>query len=385
MYKPNLVFAAACIGMFLFGMVFLSLGTIAVFIQEKYQVDAVRVASLASSLPFGILLGSLFFGPIVDRYSYKLLLITCTGLIMVAFEIIAYAGTFRVLQLSYFLIGFAGGVINGATNALSADITSELKGAKLSLLGVFFGIGALGMPLVIGSLSRNYSYQAIISVIGFIAVLPVIFFSVIRFPEAKQKQGFPLQKAVFLLKDPLIILIGFILFFESALEGMINNWSTSFLKTVDLSEQNALYALSCQVAAIAVARLALSRLLRQIPSRIMVYIGFAFIFAGILILFFVSSFPQAVFSMICLGIGFAAGFPVVLGYVGELYSEISGTAFSIVIVMALTGNTLLNYLAGILSKLHGMGSFPVLLAVCVLLMAFLFRLAVNKISKKIKT
>jgi hypothetical protein len=32
-----------------------------------------------------------------------------------------------------------------------------------------------------------------------------------------------------------------------------------------------------------------------------------------------------------------------------------------------------------------MGSFPVLLAVCVILMALLFRLAVNRISKKIKT
>jgi MFS transporter, FHS family, glucose/mannose:H+ symporter len=384
MYKPNLAFAAACIGMLLFGMVFLSLGTIAVFIQERYQVGAMRVASLASSLPFGILLGSLFFGPIVDRYSYKLLLIVSAVLILMAFEFIAFAGTFRVLQLSYFLIGFAGGMINGATNALSADIASEMKGAKLSLLGVFFGVGALGMPLLIGALSHSYSYQAIISVTGAFLVLPVLFFSMVKYPDAKQKQGFPLRKALFLLKDPIIILIGFILFFESALEGMVNNWSTMYFASVNLSGQDALYALSCQVASIALARLALSRLLLQIPSRIMVFICFAFIFAGTLMLFFVTSFTMAVISMILLGIGFAAGFPVILGYVGELYAEMSGTAFSIVIVMALSGNTLLNYLAGILSKLTGIGSFPLLLSVCLIMMAILFKWVVNKISKKIK-
>jgi MFS transporter, FHS family, glucose/mannose:H+ symporter len=384
MYRPNLVFAAACMGMLLFGMVFLSLGTIAVFIQVNYQVDAVRVASLASSLPLGILAGSLLFGPIVDRYSYKILLITCAGLILLAFELIAFTHTFRILQLSYFLIGFAGGMINGGTNALSVDITTGLKGARLSLLGVFFGVGALGMPLLIGVLSQVYTYQKIISIIGLFVLLPLIFFISVKFPEAKQKQGFPLHKAYSLLKDPILILIGFILFFESALEGMVSNWSTTFLKSVDFSQQNALYALSCQVTAIAVARLLLSRLLRRFPAYIVLYIGLAFIFAGAVILFQVSSFSQAVFSMICMGIGFAAGFPVILGYVGELFSDMSGTAFSMVMVLALTGNTLLNYLVGIISELHGIGIFPVLLVICVILMALLFGLVLKKISVKIK-
>ena len=385
MYKPNLVFAAACLGMLLFGMVFLSLGTIAVFIQERFQADAVRVASLASSLPLGILIGSLVFGPLVDRYSYKLLLIVSSGLITAAFELIALAGTFRVLQLSYFLIGFAGGMINGGTNALAADITTGTKGARLSMLGVFFGVGALGMPVLIGTLSHIYPYRTIISIMGFFVLLPLIFFTLVKFPEAKQKQGFPIKKAFRMLKEPLIILIGFILFFESALEGMVNNWSTTYLRSMDLSENYALYALSCQVAAIAVTRLVLSRLLRQIPSRVALYIGFTFIFAGSLILFLASSFPMAVISMICLGMGFAAGFPVILGYTGELYSEMSGTAFSIVIFLALTGNTLLNYLVGIISNWKGMGSFPIILAVCVMLMSLLFSALIKRISNKIIT
>jgi hypothetical protein len=37
------------------------------------------------------------------------------------------------------VLGFGGGIINGSTNAVVADISSEDKGANLSLLGVFFG------------------------------------------------------------------------------------------------------------------------------------------------------------------------------------------------------------------------------------------------------
>ena len=55
-----------------------------------------------------------------------------------------------------FFIGFGGGIINGGTNALVADISAENKGANLSLLGVFFGIGALGMPLLLGVLSKHF-------------------------------------------------------------------------------------------------------------------------------------------------------------------------------------------------------------------------------------
>jgi MFS family permease len=140
MYRKNLVFAATCLGMLLFGVVFLSLGTISVFIQEKFRMDEIRVASLASSLPIGMLAGSLLFGPIVDRYGYKILLIICTVLIVLALESVAFAPSIAMLQASFFFIGLGGGVINGGTNALAADITSEGKGAKLSLLGVFYGL-----------------------------------------------------------------------------------------------------------------------------------------------------------------------------------------------------------------------------------------------------
>ncbi len=383
MYRHTLVFGAACVGMLLFGMVFLSLGTIAVYIQEQYQESAMRVASLASSLPLGILLGSLFFGPIVDRFSYKPLLVASAGLVLVAFELTAYTRSFRVLQFAYFLIGFAGGVINGSTNALAADITAEGKGAKLSLLGVFFGIGALGMPLLIGAFSRYYSYRVIISGIGWFVLLPMVYFILVKFPDAKQKQGFPVRRAISLVREPVLILLGLFLFFESALEGMVNNWTTLFLKSASLSEPEALYALSGQLAAMAITRLVLSRLLRQVPSRIVIYTSLILILAGTALLAFASSFCLALASMIFLGIGFAAGFPVILGYVGELYSEISGTAFSLVTVLALTGNTLLNYLTGILVKSRGITGFPLMLAICVILMAVLFTLTYRKISLKI--
>ncbi len=384
MYRRHLVFIAACMGMLLFGIVFLSLGTISVFIQEKFRVDPLQVASLASSLPVGMLAGSLLFGPVVDRYGYKTLLTVCTALIFLALESVAWARSFSILQLSFSIIGLGGGVINGGTNALVADITAEGKGAKLSLLGVFYGIGALGMPLVIGMLTRHFSYETVISVVGFMVLLPLVYFLALKFPEPKHKQGFPVTEALSMIKDPLLILMGFVLFFESALEGMTGNWSTTFLKSIHLSPENALYALSCQIAAIAIVRLLLSKVFRYISTRSVMYLSFILILAGAILFTQAYSFPAVILALSCMGAGFAAVFPVILGYVGEMYAKLTGTAFSIVIVLALAGNSLLNYLVGLISKVWGIMYFPYILISCVVLMAFLYSIAIRLISKKIK-
>ena len=367
-YNSTLVFTAACTGMMLFGIVFLSLGTISTFLQEKLSLGALGAGSLASSLPLGILLGSLVFGPFADRFGYKWLLVFSTILISFALEVIAYGESLGVLQASFFVIGFGGGIINGGTNALAADITGQGKGAKLSLLGIFFGIGALGMPLVTGLLAKIWNYDTITSFIGVIILIPVIFFLTVRFPEPKLKQGFPIRKALHLIRNPLILFIGFILFFESGLEGLVSNWTTSFLTNRDVTSRNALIALSVQVAALIAGRLALSRLLRVYSPLVSFFICIVLIISGAFLLLDKTSEINTIISMILLGLGFAAGFPVMLGLAGELFPGLSGTAFSLVMAMALIGNMALNYSAGILSKLYGIEYFPWLLLVCAVLM-----------------
>ncbi len=150
MYKRNQVFAAACIGLLLFGIILITLGSILPSLKEKFGLNEIVSGKLVSLLPIGIIAGSLVFGPIVDRYGYKIMFIITTLLMTTAFEGLAFANSFLLLQVSIFVLGFGGGIINGATNAVVADISTKDKEAHLSLLGVFFGIGALGMPLASG-------------------------------------------------------------------------------------------------------------------------------------------------------------------------------------------------------------------------------------------
>jgi len=370
--------------MLLFGMVFLSLGTVLTFIKESYNLSELSAGTLTAILPFGILAGSLIFGPSVDRYGYKLILIISSILILIAFEIIAFTNSYTALQIAFFFIGFGGGVINGATNALVSDISSEGKGANLSFLGVFFGIGAMGMPAVIGLLSDVFPYSTIISVIGYFILIPVLYFLIIKFPVPKHSQGFPI-KEVPKLFNVLLFLLAMVLFFESAIEGITNNWTTSFLEQgISINPQKALLALTILNAALLLARLVLGFLLKKIRPYIVLYSCLFLILIGAVVLFISSEITTAYIGIALLGIGFAPGFPVVLGYIGELYPDLTGTAFSFAITIALIGNTAINWLVGTISQEYGIINFPLVIIGCVILMMLVLSTGLKRISKQIK-
>jgi MFS transporter, FHS family, glucose/mannose:H+ symporter len=379
-YHAAKVFAAACLGMFLFGIAFLSLGTVSTFVQAKFGLSQNQAASLASSLPFGMLAGTLIFGPVADRFGYKYLLVVSSLFIAVALNLMAFAPGLRILQLSFFITGLGGGVINGATNALAADITAESKGARLSLLGVFFGIGALGMPALMGILTKHWNYETIISGVGLAVLLPAVYFVTIRYPEPKQKQGLPVLQGIRLLRDPILILTGMVLFFESGLEGMVSNWTTTYLENGTFQADRALFALSVQVASLMAARLVLAGLLRKFSSLRLFAFCIGMVVLGSVLLYFRLNVAMVLAGMVLLGFGFAAGFPVMLGITGERYPALSGTAFSIVIIMALIGNTFLNYLTGILAGSWGIRLFPLLVVVCALIMLGLLRMVQSRIN-----
>ena len=193
LYNRKQVFWSACLGMLLFGIGLLTLGSVLPDLMIKHSLDAVGAGTLFSIMSLGIIGGSLLFGPVCDRYGYKPLLVISSLLMFAGFEGLALTGTTGLLVISVLMIGLGGGAINGATNAVVADISTTGKGADLSLLGVFFGIGALGMPLLLSILEKSVDFEVIISATGFLALAASLIFFLVVFPPAKQSGGISMK------------------------------------------------------------------------------------------------------------------------------------------------------------------------------------------------
>ena len=190
-YHKNLVFTAACIGMCFFGVSMITLGAVLPSLIAKLNLSGLQTTSLVTFLPLGMLAGSLIFGPIVDRFGHKALLVPSCIIVLLGMEGLAFFESVPLLQASIVGIGLGGGILNGETNALVSDISGESeKGSRLSFLGMFYGLGALGIPMLLGSLSRHYSFETILLGIGVVMLAGIIFCIPVRFPAPKQAQGF---------------------------------------------------------------------------------------------------------------------------------------------------------------------------------------------------
>ena len=386
MYRKKLVFAAACAGMLLFGIVFLSLGSVNNMLAERFHLDDNAIGTLTALLPFGILAGSLVFGPVGDRFGYKWLLFAAALIVGAGLEGMAFGKSKGLIQLCVFLIGFGGGVLNGATNVLAADVSAGERGAKLSLLGVFFGIGALTMPGALASLSKHFALPSIVAGIGAFVIVPVIYFLCIAFPPPKQQaEKFSPAKSFLLLKDPIFLFAGLALAIQSGMESMSNDWMTRYFKKVTLvaessEEWKTQLGLVAVTGAMVVARIILSRLLKHVKSQRILFASILLTAVGAVLLMTSGSYFVSLLAALCLGAGLAAAFPVVLGYIGDLYPTQSGTAFSTIFFVALLGNMTINKSFGALAQIHGVQQYTKVMLGCLALSAILLWVVVKQLK-----
>jgi MFS transporter, FHS family, glucose/mannose:H+ symporter len=363
-YNKKTVFAAACLAIFLFGLTMISLGTLMPFIGTHSGLGALSKGMLATVLPFGILAGSLIFGPVIDRYGYRYLLTLSVILLISGFFLITRTQSFSGFLTAFFLIGTGGGILNGSSNALVSGLSEDIgenKAANLSLMGVFYGIGALGMPSLLALLIKNFSYNEIVNGIVWFMLLPMVFFLLIRYPVNAGGSKISLKNWLNLLGTPLMLLIGMVGFFQSGLESMVNNWFTTYLTgNIGVDEKDALFTLTLFVAVFTVSRLILGFVLRKVKPSTVISLSMMLVILGILLLIFYWKFNVAVIAVIFIGLGLASTFPIIAGHTGDLFKTQPGTAMSILFTLSLLGNMTINYMTGWFTARTALKSYPYL-------------------------
>jgi FHS family glucose/mannose:H+ symporter-like MFS transporter len=245
----------------------------------------------------------------------------------------------------------------------------------LSLLGVFFGIGALAMPSALAALSHRYPLDRIVAGIGVLSLLPAIYCLMIAFPQPKlRSEQLSLRKTLGLFRDPLLFFACMALAVQSGMEGLSNDWMTRFFKRVVLAgagERSAQLSLIALTGAMVATRFMLAGVLTGTGSRLVLLASLVTTLAGALVLLAAPgmSVTVALIGPLLIGAGLAAVFPIVLGYVGDRYPQQSGTAFSTIFVVALSGNMAINKAFGYLAQEYGIKKLPLVLIVLLILSA----------------
>jgi FHS family glucose/mannose:H+ symporter-like MFS transporter len=341
--------AAAFAGMFLFGIAAALLGATLPLLSERLRIGLGRVGTLFLVMNACMLASSFALGALQDRYGMKPPLVAGPLVVGAALLVVAGAESYAQLLLAVALLGTGGCALNGASNALVADLYEDpaAKSAALNLVGVFFGFGALFIPFAIGLLLRAAGLGGILVGGAALCVLVGAANALPAYPPAKQAGGLSLAEAARLARDPLVILLGLLLFFQSGNEFIVGGYTTTLLTgEVGMSVGAASYALAGYWAALMLTRAWLGRGRSSLTGGRLVLASAAASAVVTAFLVTASGPPLAVASVVALGAALAGIFPAVLGVAGSRFPAHSGTVFGILFTMALCGGMTLPWVTG---------------------------------------
>ena len=349
--------SAACGGMLVFGMVVALLGALLPLLSARLHVELAQAGTLFLTMNFAMLVTMLALGPLTDRFGKKLPLAGGAAMAALALLVLAGAGDYGTLLVAAVMVGAGGGALNGATNTLIADLHTDprRKSSALNWLGVFFGVGALLLPFVIGSLLETLGLARILQLGAAFSLTLSVVCLVLRFPPPRRAAGLPLKEVARLARRPLVLLFGFLLFFESGAEFVLGGYTSVYLTgELHLPISLASYLLAALWGSIMLARVVSSRLLLRVSGPALVLAGVLGTAVGIAVLLAAHDGQMAALGVVLIGLSAASIYPTVLGQAGSRFEEHSGTVFGILFSIALAGGMTLPWLVGRLAQAYGL-------------------------------
>ena len=330
--RTALVFTInAC--MFIFGIVLFLMGAL----LPTLQVSDTHAVNLGSIPLIGILIATVFAGPVLDLHGAKKMMIAALALIAGSLAILPELRVYWQLEVCCFAYGLGGGILNTATNVLIADLNTESRASALNLLGFFFSGGAVLAPFLTAAAGGGLATTTVLRLLAGVTaaiLIPVIAF---RFP-APLRAGIRLRDLFSVLNQPLVWLFGVILIFETGSENCVFVWTgkiaTDVLHTTPARGGLALVALA---AALGIGRLAAILWLRWLGNAGTIWLSAVLILVGIAIALNARSLPTMVLAMAVVGFGIAGIYPTVLGIAGNNFSGETGTVFGAIIALGLLG------------------------------------------------
>jgi fucose permease len=346
------LFASACGGLFMFGVVLVLLGTLFGMpeMRERLQVtDMVRQGDLQTLLLVGVLLSTVATGPLIDRSGCKLVLLVSGLLVTFALARIAFATSYSAAQVAAFMLGFGGGGLNMAPNVLVSDIFEADRGARLNFLAAFFGVGALTVPLAAAAVGAAHM-QAVIVAAAITSALCTLTYIVLRFPPPRHASGFSLGGAAKVIVYPGVLLFAFLLFFESWNEAGMIGWTSTWAGGLGANPRGATLVLAVFQATMMLGRISASRVLRRFTETQLMIASAAGALVSTAVIALAPSVHVLAIGVGLAGLSFASIYPTILAMSGNRYRFFSGTIFGVLFTVGLCGGATSPLLIGHVSQ-----------------------------------
>ncbi len=345
---------AAWGGMFVFGVSVALLGATLPLLAARAHFDLAAAGLLFFVLNAAVVVCTLSLGSSVDRHGPRAAMVA--GPLLVAFAMLAVASAkgFAIVIGAAALLGVGGGLLNVATNTLTAGLSVEplRKNAELNRLGIFFGLGALLVPLGLGSLLERWGMEPVLWLAASLCAAVGLASAALPLPGPAPSSATVPSRPWTLLREPWVATAALLLFLQSGNEMILTGYATAHL-TNFASVAQASWAVSGMWAAVIAARAALAWLASRVSGEFIVVGSAVLTGAGTLWLLVAAHFLPAAAALALTGAAMAGIFPTTMGMAGARFAGRTGAVFGVMLAVARSGAMLMPWLAGSLAERSG--------------------------------
>jgi fucose permease len=298
-------------------------------------------------------IGSFGGGLLTERLGRRTVLGLALAIHAVGFAVLGIAPMWGLFLVAAFPAGLGGGAIDGGVNGLFLDLYSTNRGRALSGLHLFFGVGALLEPAIVGQLiDAGVAWQAI--VVGTaVVMLPVaLLYALTDMPTGHHQLAETASRVRVGLALPLVALAVGIGCYVAGEVG-VSNWLVRFLEAAPQSLATG--ALSLFWLGLTLGRLTSAVLGDRFDHLRLAVLAAAVSSAALL---GAVAAPSLAVSIALFGVvGFAFGpiYPLIMAVAGHRFPGRTAAVSGLLAGAAVVGGTLYPPVMGFLSDRVGLG------------------------------
>jgi MFS transporter, FHS family, glucose/mannose:H+ symporter len=266
---------------------------------------------------------------------------------------------------SFCLIGFGIGLSVTATNLLVGSASPEQRARRLSIVNLWWGIGAVACPWMVAAAERWADLRVLLAVLGFLSV--GVF--VLLLPLREEPQ--PPQSKSTLAGDAMILAyFAVLLFLYVGVENTVGGWVTTY--TNRFSGMTLAYAsisVSLFWLALLLGRSLGSLALKRVPEQAIMIPGLAMALVAVTMLISPHAKIAVLGSIAIAGIGFGPVFPIGVSRMLARVADNRNTGW--VFATCAGGGAVLPWLTGLVSTRTGslrVGFYVPLAALAIILL-----------------
>jgi MFS transporter, FHS family, glucose/mannose:H+ symporter len=353
--RRGVLFGGAATGTFVFGIVMAVLGTLFGLpeMRERLHLNLAQQGNMFLLLYIGIFVATLIAGPVIDAIGNKVILVVSSALVGMGIAGFAFAHSFVEAVVPALLLGAGGGGLNTSTNALVSDLYGERRGPMLNILGIFYGVGALCIPLLAAAITGHFAVAPQLLFCTGLGAACALLFLMMDFPPGEEGQNLSWRDALQVARYPGVLMLAFLLFCQSGDEASIAGWTSTYVGDAGLPAQAATFILAAYWAAVMVGRLLVARLLKFLGNETVVLLSGIGAFLGAALILANRSTAMLIAGIVIIGFSYAGIFPTTLAIAGDAYRKMAGTVFGLLFAIALLGGMSFPWAVGHISQAFG--------------------------------